>query len=90
MTAERVIREVTDICRSCGVRHLSLFGSYAKGTWTKYSDIDFIVSGVPDMVELEARIDEIDTLIKIDLFEYEQCENRFLREDMDCYGRKIY
>lgn len=42
------------------------------------------------MDELEARIDEIDTLIKIDLFEYEQCENRFLREDMDCYGRKIY
>ncbi len=52
--------------------------------------MDFIVSGVPDMDELEERIDAIDTLTKIDLFEYEQCENRFLKEDMKRYARKIY
>ncbi len=90
MTAESIIRQVTDICRSCGVKHLALFGSYAKGTWTKYSDMDFIVSEVPDMDELEERIDAIDTLTKIDLFEYERCENRFLKEDMKRYARKIY
>lgn len=90
MTADSVIRQVTEICRTCGVRHLALFGSYAKGTQTKYSDMDFIVYGVSDMDELEECIDEIETLIKIDLFEYEQCENRFLKEDMDRYARKIY
>ncbi len=72
------------------MKHLALFGSYAKGTWTKYSDMDFIVSEVPDMDELEERIDAIDTLTKIDLFEYERCENRFLKEDMKRYARKIY
>lgn len=90
MTADRVIRQVTEICRTCGVRHLALFGSYAKGTQTKYSDMDFIVYGVRDMNELEERIDEIETLTKIDLFEYEQCENSFLKEDMNRYARKIY
>lgn len=90
MTTDSIIRQVTEICRTCGVRHLALFGSYAKGTQTKYSDMDFIVYGVPNMDELEAYIDEIETLIKIDLFEYEQCENHFLKEDMDRYARKIY
>jgi len=90
MTADSVIRQVTDICRTCGVRHLALFGSYAKGTQTKYSDMDFIVYGVPDMDALEECIDGIETLTKIDLFEYEQCENGFLKEDMDRYARKIY
>lgn len=90
MTTDRIIQEVTRVCRECGVRHLSLFGSYAKGTQTAYSDMDFIVYGVSDMDELEERVDEIDTLIKIDLFEYERCENHFLREDMHRYARKIY
>lgn len=90
MTADSVIQQVTEICKMSGVRHLSLFGSYAKGTQTKYSDLDFIVYGVPDIDELEERIDAIETLIKIDLFEFEQCQNKFLKEDMCQYARKIY
>lgn len=90
MSPDIVIRHVTDICRECGVEHLSLFGSYADGTQTKYSDLDFIVYGSCDMDALRERIDDIPTLIKIDLFEYELCENPFLKEDMDHYARKIY
>lgn len=90
MPVNEIIKNVTDICKECGVKHLSLFGSYAKGTETKYSDIDFIVYGVPDMNVLQERMEEIPTLIKIDLFEYDLCENQFLKEDMDKYGRKIY
>lgn len=78
------------ICTSCGVKHLSLFGSYARGTQTKYSDMDFVVYGVPDIEALREQIDEIPTLIKIDLFEYEDIENCFLKEDMDLYAKKIY
>lgn len=41
MTIEEIIEQVTSICKENHVEHLSLFGSYAKGTATKYSDVDF-------------------------------------------------
>ena len=40
--------------------------------------------------ELQEQIDEIMTLKKIDLFEYDLCQNRYLKEDMDRYAKKIY
>lgn len=90
MTVTEIIDQVARICKELKVEHLSLFGSYARGTQTKYSDLDFIVYGVSDMDALQERIDDIPTLIKIDLFEYELCENIFLKEDMDRYGQKIF
>ena len=51
------------------MEHLALFGSYAKGTATKYSDLDFIIYGPVDMEKLREQIDEIMTLKKIDLFD---------------------
>lgn len=39
---------------------------------------------------LQDEVDDIMTLKKIDLFEYNLCENEYLREDMDKYGKKIY
>ena len=53
MSVEEIIKQVTAICKECGVEHLSLFGSYARGTATRYSDLDFVVSGVPDIEELQ-------------------------------------
>jgi hypothetical protein len=90
MTVEEIIERVSDICKKHHVEHLALFGSYAKGTYTKYSDLDFVIYGNVDMDSLQAEIDEIMTLKKIDLFEYNLCRNRYLREDMDKYGIKIY
>jgi predicted nucleotidyltransferase len=90
MKLEEIIAQVTEICRRHQVEHLSLFGSYAKGTYTEYSDIDFIIYGDVDMESLREEIDEIMTLKKIDLFEYNLCQNQYLKEDMDKYGRKIY
>lgn len=90
MTVEDIIKQVTDICKKNHVEHLSLFGSYAKGTETKYSDLDFIIYGKVDMEQLQEQVDEIMTLKKIDLFEYNLCENKYLREDMERYGKKIY
>lgn len=90
MTIEEIIKQVTDICKKNHVEHLSLFGSYAKGTGTKYSDVDFIVYGMVDMGHLREQVDAIATLKKIDLFEYDLCQNQYLKEDMDRYGKKIY
>ena len=38
----------------------------------------------------QEQVDDIMTLKKIDLFEYDLCQNQYLKEDMDRYGRKIY
>lgn len=90
MTVEDIIKQVTAICKKNNVEHLSLFGSYAKGTATRCSDLDFIVYGSVDMELLREQVDEIMTLKKIDLFEYDLCQNQYLKEDMDKYGKKIY
>ena len=90
MTVEEIIEQVTEICKKNHVENLSLFGSYAKGTATKYSDLDFIIYGKVDMERLQEQVDDIMTLKKIDLFEYDLCQNQYLKEDMDRYGRKIY
>ena len=90
MTINEIIEEVVRICKKNRVEHLSLFGSYARGTQTEESDIDFIVYGVKDIETLREEIDEIMTLKKIDVFDYDEVCNQFLREDMDEYGRKIY
>lgn len=71
MTVEEIIEQVTEICKKNHVEHLSLFGSYAKGTATKYSDLDFIIYGKVDMERLQKQVDDIMTLKKIDLFEYD-------------------
>lgn len=90
MTVEDIIEQVTEICKKNHVEHLALFGSHAKGTETKYSDLDFIIYGKADMEQLREQVDEIMTLKKIDLFEYNLCENQYLKEDMNRYARKIY
>ena len=90
MSIETIIQEMIDICQKQGVEHLILFGSFATNTALERSDIDFIVYGVKDIETLREEIDEIMTLKKIDIFDYDEVCNQYLREDMDEYGRKIY
>ena len=73
------------------VVRLDLFGSFATGTATPTSDIDFVVYGCKDVLELEEEINNsIDTLRKIDLFDYDSINNQFLLEDIKKYGKQIY
>lgn len=90
MTFENILQEVTSICRKHHVQHLYLFGSYAAGDQTPSSDIDFVVKGCEDFDKLEDEIQNIMTLKKIDLFDYDHIRNPNLKEDMDLYGKKIY
>ena len=69
---------------------MDLFGSFATGTATATSDIDFVVYGCEDILQLEEDLMEIDTLRKIDIFEYESIHNEFLLEDIRKYGKQIY
>jgi predicted nucleotidyltransferase len=90
MTLNEIIEQVKEICISAGVAHLSLFGSYAAGNPTKYSDIDFFVKGCPDIDKIREQTEMIPTLKTIDLFDYDRCTSQDLREDMDKYGKEIY
>ena len=91
MPVTELIDKVADICKKNKVVRLDLFGSFATGTATSTSDIDFVVYGCKDVLELEEEINNsIDTLRKIDLFDYDSINNQFLLEDIKKYGKQIY
>ena len=90
MPISYLIAQVSQICKRNGVQRLDLFGSFATGTATPTSDIDFVVYGCKDILHLEEELENIDTLRKIDIFEYESINNKFLKEDIEKYGKQIY
>lgn len=90
MPITELIEKVTEICKKNKVKRLDLFGSFATGTAADTSDIDFVVYGCDDFGQLEDDILQIDTLRKIDLFDYDSIKNEYLLEDIKKYGRQIY
>ena len=90
MPISELIEQVTEICKKHGVKRLDLFGSFATGTSTPTSDIDFVVYGCNNLIKLETDLEQIETLRKIDIFDYDSIHNEFLREDIHKYGKQIY
>lgn len=90
MPIQELIDEVTEICKANGVKRLDLFGSFATGTATDTSDIDFVVYGCENILKLEEALEEIATLRKVDIFDYENIDNKYLLEDIRKYGKQIY
>ena len=90
MTFENIMNEIEKVCRNNNVKHLYLFGSYAKGNNQKGSDIDIVVKGVDNIIKLKEEIDRIKTLETIDIFDYETCKSPYLKEDIDKYAKIIY
>ena len=90
MPVSELIDKVTVICKKNGIKSLDLFGSFATGTATPTSDIDFVVYGCENLLQLEDDLAEIDTLRKIDIFDYDSINNPFLLEDIRKYGKQIY
>ena len=90
MPISELIEQVTEICKKNGVKRLDLFGSFATGTSTPTSDIDFVVYGCNNLRKLETDLEQIETLRKIDIFDYDSIHNEFLREDIHKYGKQIY
>lgn len=72
------------------MKRLDLFGSFATGTSTPTSDIDFVVYGCNNLIKLETDLEQIETLRKIDIFDYDSIHNEFLQEDIRKYGKQIY
>ena len=62
MPISEIIEKVTMICKKNNVKRLDLFGSFATGTATPTSDIDFIVYGCDNLMQLEDDLQQIETL----------------------------
>ena len=90
MNIELLIRRVAEICKANDVKHLVLIGSFATNTATPASDIDFVVYDCPNIERLEEALENIDTLRKIDIFDYNSIHNKYLLEDIEKYGKQIY
>ncbi len=90
MPIEEIIRRVTEIAHKYKVKRLDLFGSFAMGNASERSDIDFVVRGCEDIDAFEEEVNEIPTLRKIDIFDYDEVCSDLLREDMDKYGKQIF
>lgn len=62
MPISEIIEKVTMICKKNNVKRLDLFGSFATGTATPTSDIDFVVYGCDNLMQLEDDLLQIETL----------------------------
>ncbi|QFJ56280.1 nucleotidyltransferase domain-containing protein [Pseudobutyrivibrio xylanivorans] len=90
MPIDEIINRVVAIAHKYNVERLDLFGSFALGTASERSDIDFIVRGCSDIDNFEEEVNNIPTLRKIDIFNYDEVCSDLLREDMDKYGKQIF
>lgn len=90
LSLEDIENQVETLCRKYHVQHLYLFGSYAKGTAVRTSYIDFAVTGCENFDSLNEEVQDIMTLKRIDLLDYDHIENPYLKADIDQYSKKIY
>ncbi len=90
MPIPEIIEKVTEICKKNGVKRLDLFGSFATGTATPTSDIDFVVYGCDNLLQLEDDLLQVETLRKIDILDFDSIRNEYLLDDIRKYGKQIY
>ena len=89
MTADEVIKEVAELCRSFGAKKVILYGSRAMGNARERSDIDVAVSGMEDFELLREKVDDLPTLFSVDLLNLDTCKYQLILEDIRDYGREI-
>ena len=71
----------------------AVFGSRAKGTHRKYSDIDIALWGDLDLFDaqhIESELEELPLIYKFDVTAYAELKNAELREHIDRVGVVIY
>lgn len=80
---DRIREEILSICRQYNCREVLLFGSRARGTAAKTSDIDLAVSGASDFDRLSAdMIYNEFTLLPIDVVNLDESISRELEQDI--------
>lgn len=92
MEVAEILSEIKTICIRENVDKVLIFGSFAKGTQHKTSDIDIAVKTDEKTFDIiEKKINDINTLRKIDIVNLEQKGlNKNLLEDIKTYGKILY
>lgn len=92
-------RQTLDALTSVFIRHsrltkVILYGSRAKGTFRKGSDVDLTLIGDQlthaDLLEIETQIDDLLLPYKVDISLYHFVDNENLREHIDRVGVVLY
>ena len=87
-----IIEQIVEVCtEKSEVSEIILYGSRAKGTHMEKSDIDIALKG--DNINIEGlldRVQQLDTLLKIDLLDLERCKNDLLKKEVEKYGITLY
>lgn len=89
MRIENILNQINNICSDYDVTKIILYGSFAKGTNRKNSDLDIAICCREEVFDIikERIYNEIETLRKIDLLDYNRCKNNLLIEDIEKYGK---
>lgn len=92
MGFDEIIKELLNIVRKfTGIEQVILFGSFAKNTQTKTSDIDIAISGEFDYFELlDAIKSNINTLRQFDIINYDEICSSNLKREIDEHGKLLY
>ena len=87
---ERVVKDITAFAVKCDIQKVVLFGSRAKGTHTKRSDIDIAVSG-GDFDSFYWDIKEkVHSLLSFDIVDIDSGISEDLKKEIEKDGVTIY
>ena len=85
-----MLEQICDQAKSCGIHKVILFGSRARGTFHRDSDIDLAVSGGNvDLFRLAVE-EETDTLLAYDVVNLDRTSNEELLDVIRKEGVIIY
>lgn len=85
-----VINELIDLAKKYNIQKLILFGSRARGTFYKKSDIDIAVSG-GDKTSFSFDVNEnVSTLLEFDIIDLDKNIQKKLRASIEKEGIVIY
>ena len=79
---EELWGQVSGLLREFGVERAVLFGSRARGDFTDASDIDIAIWVQVDEAGLWAAMEQLPTIHKIDVVNYDSLENEFFRQNI--------
>lgn len=86
---EGVLRQAAEIGKRFGVARLVLFGSRARGDAHPKSDIDLAVFGASNGALFNAAVEELDTLLQIDVVHITDNTSKELMENIQREGRVL-
>lgn len=87
---ERVVKDITEFACKHGIQKVILFGSRARGTHTKRSDIDIAVSG-GDFDAFYWNIKEnVHSLLSFDIVELDSGISEELKKEIERDGIMLY